>query len=920
MGTPAVWPMTTKTISHYEILAPIGEGGMGVVYRALDTRLGRPVALKLIRPDGPIDGESRKRFVQEARAASALNHPHIVTIHDIGQDQGVDFIAMEFVAGASLAWVIAQSQLRIEDGLKYAVQIADALTAAHAAGILHRDLKPANIMVSDKGSIKVLDFGLAKLTESVEFKPIDERASTGTAPAGGQLHTEEGTILGTAAYMSPEQAEGKPADARSDVFSFGAVLYEMITGRRAFTGATRMSTLAAILTRAPEPPSHVVRGLSPELEKLIVRCLRKSPERRWQSMADLKVALEDLREETDSRSLVEAVVSVPARRWTRELIAGLAVVAIGALTFGLWWRASRTQPEAVPRPFLTRLTSDVGWTDHPAISLDGKFLAYASDRSGEGNLDIWVQPIPDGAPVRLTRHAADEVDPSFSADGSRIAFQSSRPGGGIYVIPTLGGEERLLAARGFSPRFSPDGSWIAYGVAEQGGGRIYVAPAAGGPAIPVAAGFYRVQAPVWSPDGRYLLFWAQRHRDAPPENNVDWYVSAISGGVPVPADARRVLMRERFQAFQGLPLPDAWVREGNRILFHGNVGDSSNMWQIALSPENWHVNGTPQRATFGTTDEAAASVTSDGRMVFISRTMGADIWSVPIDANRGSVEGPRQRVTEDAADDYDPTLSDDGTTLVFRSRRAGRFSVALRRLGTSAETVLTRMPEDHYPAVSRDGTKVAYSFRQNGKMPIFVVAASGGTPEQVCDDCGEVEAWSPGGDQIMYVAATDPSSVGLLRIGSSPDHGWLRNPGYGIYNPRLASDSGWIAFNGRTDRRAPAQVFVARVVASVVAHQKDWIVISQDGEAPSWSPDAGLLYFWSDRDGAPCLWAQRLDTATKRPTGVPLGIQHFHSKSLSWKNLYLGAPDIAVARGKILFNLGEHAGNIWMTDVLRSRE
>jgi len=914
---PAVWPMTRKTISHYEILTLIGEGGMGVVWRALDTRLGRPVAVKLLRPDGPIDGACRKRFVQEARAASALNHPHIVTVYDIGQDQGIDFIAMEYVAGPSLAHVIGQGSLKIEDGLKFAVQIADALAAAHAAGILHRDLKPANIMVSDKGSIKVLDFGLAKLTESADFQPIDERVTTGAAPDEGRPQTGEGTILGTAAYMSPEQAEGKPADARSDVFSFGAVLYEMITGRRAFGGATRMSTLAAIMAREPEAPSQVVPGLSRDLEKLIVRCLRKSPERRWQSMADLKVALEDLLEESDSRKRAEPTASGPAGRWTRAVVAGVAMLAIGALIFGAWRRAIRTQPEVGPRPFLTRLTSDVGWTDYPAISLDGKILAYASDRSGEGNLDIWVQPVPDGSPVRLTRHAADDVEPSFSADGSRIAFQSSRLGGGVYVIPTLGGDERLLAARGFSPRFSPDGAWIAYGVAEPAGGRLYVAPAGGGPATLLASGFYRAQSPVWSPDGRHLLFWAQRSRDAPPENNIDWYVTEVPGGSPVPMEARRGLLREGFQAFQGLPLPDAWVRAGNRILFHGRVGDSSNMWQIAVSPGNWHVSGAPQRATFGTTDEAAASVTSDGRMVFISRTMEADIWSLAIDANSGRALGPLKRVTHDAADDYDPTLSDDGATLVLRSRRAGRFRVVMKRLDTGAETVLTRMQEDHYPAITRDGTRVAYSLRQNNKMPILVVAASGGAPEQVCDDCGEVEAWSPAGDQILYVAAHDPSGVGLLKLGSSPDHGWLRNPGYGIYNPRLSSDGGWVAFNGRTDRLAPAQVLVAKVQASVVAADKAWILVDKDGDAPSWSPNASLLYFWSDRDGSPCLWAQRLDPATKQPSGVPLSIQHFHSRGLSWRNLYLGAPKIAVARDKIVFNLGEHTGNIWMTDVLR---
>jgi Tol biopolymer transport system component len=918
--------MNTKTISHYEIVAPIGEGGMGVVYRAVDTRLGRPVAVKLLHADGMTNGESRKRFVQEARAASALNHPHIITIYDIGQDhdQGVDFIAMEFVAGQSLAQAIRQGRLKVEDALTYAVQIASALAAAHAAGIVHRDLKPANIMVSDTGSIKVLDFGLAKLTESA--REIDERATTDSGSAGDRFRTEEGTILGTAAYMSPEQAEGKPADARSDVFSFGAVLYEMITGRRAFGGLTKMSTLAAIITKEPEPPSKVVPGLSRELEKMIVRCLRKSPERRWQSMADLKVALEDLLAESDSGRVLEpAAVPVRTRRWMGVALGGLATIAIGGLIAGAWWRGTRAHPEDSSRPFLTQLTSDIGWTDYPAISLDGKILAYASDRSGEGNLDIWVQQLPDGPPVRLTRHAADEVEPAVSADGTRIAFRSTREGGGIYVIPTLGGkergEERLLAARGFSPRFSPDGQWIAYGVMEEAGGRLYVAPAAGGPATPIAAGFYRAQAPAWSPDGRHLLFWGQRERDAPPANNVDWYVSAIPGGAPVRTEARSVLMRERFQAFQALPLPDVWVgagnRAGTRILFHGIVGDSANMWQVPITPDTWRVRDSPQRATFGTTDEAAASVTSDGRMVFISRTTGADIWSLAIDANRGKVEGQLTRVTQDAADDYDPTLAGDAVTMVFRSRRAGRFGVVMRKLGTNAETILTRTPEDHYPAVSRDGTKVAYSYRQNGKMPIFVVAASGGEPKQVCDDCGEVEEWSPAGDEILFVAAPDPSGVGLVRIGSSPNATWLRHPGYGIYNPRFSSDGRWIAFNARTDRLAPARVFVARVHESGVTREKEWILVSKDGDAPAWSPDASLVYFWSDRDGSPCLWAQRLNLGTKTPEGAPLGIQHFHGRGLSWKNLYLGAPDIAVARDKIIFNLGEHTGNIWMSQLPR---
>ena len=700
------------------------------------------------------------------------------------------------------------------------------------------------------------------------------------------------------------------------MFSFGVVLYELITGRRAFDGGSRMSTLAAILTSEVEAPTQVVPGLSRDLDKLIVRCLRKNPERRWQSMADLKVALEDLREESQAGPVLMPA-SVPVRRWTRAAIIAAGSIAAIAVAVAFW--QSQGTPPVVFRPSLTRLTSDLGSTDYPAISPDGRVLAYASDRSGERNLDIWVQAVPDGAPVRLTRHAADDVDPSFSADGSRIAFHSSRAGGGIYVIPTLGGEERLLAARGFSPRFSPDGNWIAYLVAETGGGRIYVAPAAGGPTTPVTAGFYRAQAPVWSPDGRSLLFWGQRRRDGPPEDNVDWYVAAIPGGTPAPTSARRLLLREEFRAVQGLPFPDAWARAGNRILFHGEVGDSSNLWQVALTPAGWRVNGAPERATFGTTVEASASVSSEARMVFVSRTMGADIWSMAIDPERGITAGLLSRVTRDAADDYRPSLSEDGATLLFRSRRGGQFGVVLRKLASSAETVLTRMPQDHSPAISRDGTKVAYSFPQNGKMPIVIVDAGGGTPQQVCDDCGEVEEWSAESSRILYVTRDDPSGIGMLIVGASRDDKWLRHPGYGIYNPRLTADGGWIAFNARADRLAAARVFIAKVRPSGVAPENEWITVSE-GDAPAWSPKANLLYFWSDRDGSPCLWAQRLDPETKRPAGTPLSIQHFHSRGLSWKNLHLGAPTIVVARDRIVFNLGEQTGNIWMTDLPRARD
>jgi TolB protein len=413
------------------------------------------------------------------------------------------------------------------------------------------------------------------------------------------------------------------------------------------------------------------------------------------------------------------------------------------------------------------------------------------------------------------------------------------------------------------------------------------------------------------------LFWGQRRRDAPPEGNADWYVADVSGGAPVPIEAREALVRERFQAFQGLPYPDAWF--GPQILFHGTVGDASNMWRVTVAPDSRRVTGAPQRVTFGTTDEAAASVTTDGRMVFISRITGSDLWSLPIDAERGKPLGELQRVTQDSADDYDPSLADDGLNLLFRSRRAGRFAIVLRRIGTSAETVLTRVAMDHFAAISRDGTNVAYSYRENGAMPIYAVGASGGTPVRVCDDCGEVREWSPAGDKILYVTERDPSAVGLLTIGGGHDQAWISHPTHGIFGPRLSFDGEWVAFNSRTDRIAPARIFVARIHSGAVAAAKDWTEISSDGDAPSWSPGGTLLYYWSDRDGSPCLWAQRLDAVGKQPSGAPIPIQHFHSRGLSWKNLHLGDPGIAVAHDKIVFNLGAHTGNIWMTELSQSK-
>ena len=301
--------MIGRHLGHYEILAKLGEGGMGIVYKARDTHLDRFVAIKVLPRESLSDPELKRRFTQEAKAASALNHPAIVTIHDITHADGTDFIAMEYVQGKTLADLIGRKGLRLKDTLTYAIQAAGALAKAHAVGIVHRDLKPSNIMVTDDGLVKILDFGVAKLTTSNDLDG-DQWASAQTMTGHDRLETTAGRIVGTAAYMSPEQAEGKKVDARSDIFSFGAVLYEMVTGTRAFQGTSSVLTLAAVVNAEPTPPSQLTKDLPRELERIILRCLRKDPARRVQVMADLVVDLEELK--SDSSTQIAAAQG-PAR-------------------------------------------------------------------------------------------------------------------------------------------------------------------------------------------------------------------------------------------------------------------------------------------------------------------------------------------------------------------------------------------------------------------------------------------------------------------------------------------------------------------------------------------------------------------------------------------------------------------------------
>jgi eukaryotic-like serine/threonine-protein kinase len=914
--------MTGRHLLHYEILDKLGEGGMGIVYKARDTHLDRFVAIKVLPAEKVADPERKRRFVQEAKAASALHHPNIITIHDIAETDGLDYIVMEHIDGKTLDALIPRTGMRLAEVLKIAMQIAGALAAAHAKGIVHRDLKPANVMVTPDGTVKILDFGLAKLAEPTSPSPDDE-TRTMKAP------TEEGTILGTVAYMSPEQAEGKPIDARSDIFSFGALLYEMLTGRRAFQGDTKISTLSAVLHQEPK----LLENVPHDLERVITRCLRKDPERRFQLIKDLRVELEELQEESDSGRLSEASVSASRKRlpfWLLILTAGLLLATAAGV---IWWPAR--SPNPAPARVLTRLTSDSGVAIDPALSPDGKLLAYASDRAGEGNLDIWVRQVARGEPVRLTRDQADESEPTFSPDGTQIAFRSDREGGGIYVMPALGGgEPRLVVKEGRRPRFSPDAKWIAYWTGPNydttfpRSYKMFVVLVTGGAPRQLQAEFDLARFPTWSPDGKHLLFYGSRRSPGSGEEAYDWWVTPLDGGAVIRTEAFAALRGKGASWFDD---PGVWDAGRSQLVFSASLGDRTNLWRVPIEPQSFRITGAPERLTYGVDTEtrpSLATAASGTGVVFANMTWNVDLWSLPIDANLGKPTGQIERLTQDASPDLMPDLSPDGRKLVFVSTRSGKRDIWMRDLTNGRETTLTVTPAPVWlPVFSPDGSKVAYTVGElRGKVGAYSISSGGGMAEQLCDDCGVAYDWSRDGQWVVIRSQGQPRRLWLLNPASGQRRDLLQHPGYSFYGPQVSPDNRWLATYGRS---GPSQgrLFVVPFRADgPLSSERDWVAITDESNthmACRWSPDGNILYFTSRREGSTCIWAQRLDPATKHPLGDPWPVYHAHSQRLSL--VLAGAIDVTLAlpraagAARMVFPMGERTANIWMAELKERR-
>jgi len=594
------------------------------------------------------------------------------------------------------------------------------------------------------------------------------------------------------------------------------------------------------------------------------------------------------------------------RHFPPMLMIAASVLIVGGLATHLSLSNSGGRKELK----LTQITNDTGLTSEPAISSDGKFISYASDRSGEGTLDIWVQQIPRGEPLRVAHHEADDHEPSFSPDGKSIVFRSERLGGGIYAVSSLGGEVRKLADGGHRPSYSPDGASVAYWTGGPHFGEVYVISMAGGEPRRVSESL-PARSPVWSPDGAHIAFVGLAS-----DTECDWYVAPLSGGPTVKTGMNSFFHgRGLYGTELTFPHPEVWTKDDSAVLFSAKVGDSTELWKVSISPKDWKVTGEPRRVVSGPGMYRYPSTSSaTSLIVFSSLSRNADIWSLPIDGNH-VVGGEIKQLTNNAADDLSPSVSEDGKRLVFESTRSGKKVVWAKDLEEHKERRLSETPSaENFPIISGDGTRVVYqvdSAESRSANGLYVVGFEGGSSRQVCDDtCYIPLQWSADNTKIFYTSKKADFGVLDIRTGSKTT--LLQNGDCTFWAKALSPNDKWISLGVRCRAEQQGRSFIAPVRDGKVYPEKTWLA----GLGGRWSPDAHSIYSISGEDGFDCLYVQRSDRVTQGPVGQPKAAHHFHAarQALMKGAEYRGG---VVARDKIVVTLVELRGNIWMAEELK---
>jgi len=866
-------------LGPYEITAPLGAGGMGEVYRAKDTRLGREVAIKVLPEEFFEDEEKRTRFEREARTLASLNHPGIAAIHSFEEIPGSSpsssrhILVMELLEGETLRQAIAAGKLPLRKAVDWAIQIAHGLSAAHEKGIVHRDLKPENLFVTRDGRLKILDFGLAKLTESA---PDGSGSNLPTAARG----TEPGMVVGTMGYMAPEQVRGRPADARSDLFAFGAVLYEMLAGKKAFSGDSGADVITAILREEPAELSVTNQNVPPGLDRIVRRCLEKAPEQRFQSAGDLAFALESLA--TDSAARPASPGVAPSRLVRRRALLLASAAALLLFAGFLTGRLGR-QPARAPTLLFERLTSEPGVERSPALSSDGENVAYV--KAVAGRTHVFVQRVGSDKPIDLSADSPDsDSEPTFSPDGSLIAFRSDRDGGGLFVMGPLGESVRRVTGEGYGPDFTPDGKEI-----------VYAEEAALSPlsrltrshiwAVEVATGKKRMLfgpdaiEPAVSPHGKRVAFWGLVGKTA--QRDV-WTVPLAGlkeGEKPVPVTNDPAV---DFSPF--------WSPDGAFLFFGSDRGGSINLWRIQIDEASGVPRGAPEpvmlpitwAGTFpgsfrGSRNGKRIAFTAPAELMTIeklalepgtlrpigppvvlrrSSTSFGDLKISPDGATLAtytigrvedlclvSVDGQKlRRLTRDEFRNRGPTFTADGKRLVFYSNRGGDYRAYSIAADGSGLSRLTHEGSGFYldPALSPDGRFFAAS-SSDARVAVFPLVAGAGGSLSVGAQVSEFASRWPWGwsrDSTQLLAGGPGGAPALETLLCAPAKKTCENLGIRAYVARFAPD-GRSAVLAATDgiRVLDLASRVSRLVYPAPEGTLRQIALSPDGRS---------LYFLRD--------------------------------------------------------------------------